>query len=305
MSARKSKSRSKHQIITPDDEDDSDNSFYSNKPYIGVGNLKPSSFTGDVSEDPELWLEKFEAWRQLSRLSDSDTPHVFRLMLDGRAVQWYKSLTEGDRKSRKTLYEKFLTHFKSAQQPWIWEKKLFERVMGEGENLENYITDIEQKCSKLDKPDPEKMRVFVRGLLPHLRTFVIQQQPKTCQEAIQAARIASESIAYGGDPFAKPESQAGSAMDTLQKQVNKQEQTMSYMLDILLSMKTKDTTSLPVNVISSGNSYLDVSSTVCQLCYEQGHSARACPGFMKKPMSKIICRKCKQPGHFESSCSLN
>ena len=52
----------------------------------------------------------------------------------------------------------------------------------------NYVADIERRCCQLS-PE-ERMEVFIRGLLPDFRSYVIKSHPKTVDEAITLAMLA-------------------------------------------------------------------------------------------------------------------
>ena len=53
---------------------------------------------------------------------------------------------------------------------------------------------MDSLCSTLKKNDSDRIAYFVRGLIPPFKTFVIQQQPTTWKEAVQAARLAAYSM---------------------------------------------------------------------------------------------------------------
>ena len=60
------------------------------------------------------------------------------------------------------------------------------------EDIEVYISDIEQRCHRLGMDGKTQVSAFVRRLTPHLGAYVIQQNPSTFDEAAQAARLAQE-----------------------------------------------------------------------------------------------------------------
>ena len=63
-------------------------------------------------------------------------------------------------------------------------------VMQPTEGLDSHITAVDSLRARLQKPDAEKKRCFVRGLTPPLRPFVMREDPKSFAAAVQLARLA-------------------------------------------------------------------------------------------------------------------
>ena len=59
------------------------------------------------------------------------------------------------------------------------------------EQLKDYIYNIDTLCAELRKSDNDTMMCFTRGLPCSLRALIVQRQPTTCREAINAARLMS------------------------------------------------------------------------------------------------------------------
>ena len=66
--------------------------------------------------------------------------------------------------------------------------------MQHDERLEDYIFDMDNLCFILNKSDNDRIAYFVRGLKPALKSCVIQKQPISWKDAVQAARLAAISL---------------------------------------------------------------------------------------------------------------
>ena len=100
-----------------------------------------------------------------------------RLNLEGSALSWFHALPHPVSRDKGKLITTFKEHFGQLHPKWMLEQQLYDRCMSTSENLESYITDIESRCARLNKSNTEMTTVFIRGLSPALRMFVIQQNP--------------------------------------------------------------------------------------------------------------------------------
>ena len=66
--------------------------------------------------------------------------------------------------------------------------------MGPHDSLDVYIMDIDERCRRLQLDEKTKLSTFVRGLKQQLRAYVIQQNPRSFDEATHAARLAQEAV---------------------------------------------------------------------------------------------------------------
>ena len=131
---------------------------------VGSGLLQPRQCQGLPDEDPLGWLDRFDAWVDLKNVVNRQLPHAIRLLLSGSAVSWFSALPTEDRENKERLYTAFRNRF--GQQPsWLMEQQLWSRTVLDHEDIEVYISDIDQRCHRLGMDGKTQESAFVRGSL--------------------------------------------------------------------------------------------------------------------------------------------
>ena len=247
----------------------------------------PEMFFGMPSEDTNDWIEKFIAWSKFNGLKDMDRVHnAIQLRLSGSALTWFK--TVAPQSNFDNLSKLFKDHFAQNRPSWLLEQQLAERNMSKDENIEIYIMDIDRRCNILAKSEKEKIAALMRGLHPTIRMFVMQQNPKTWVEAVQAARLSADSI---------------SAIPSQSKELSEMMAVIRDQSAAILDLKRQmDTAEAKVCATTSAK-----SDVTCQLCNKKGHAARECytlrsrdQGARRKELRK--CYNCGKQGHLKRDC---
>ena len=262
-----------------------------------VPGLNIDTFYGLPTDDAKQWIEKFEAWAAFHGLNKDNVKmaSAMRLKLDGCALSWYNSVSNEVKGDIKQLSTKFREHFTGLHPTWMLEQQLYERCMRPSESLEDYISDIERRCRRLEKTDKEMTTAFIRGLLSSLRVFVIQRDPKCFKDAVQSARLAQESL------VGIPNVETGASNSVLNK-LSAQEKAINELKDVISTLQVSNVPR--VNRTEQRN-------LVCQLCSKPGHSAKDCRKFNVKPKSfpvqgrsksDIVCYNCGNKGHIAREC---
>ena len=73
----------------------------------GTSSLKPEPFANGPDEDPALWIDTFQTWAKLQRLSQEETLACLQLSLRGPAVTWFASLEPSKRSTIHSVYKEF------------------------------------------------------------------------------------------------------------------------------------------------------------------------------------------------------
>ncbi len=161
-----------------------------------VGQL-PATFSARPGEDPTAFIDTCVAWCHINGQRDATgMMNVLQLVLKGPASDWLKGLADEVRQDVQRITTSFKDRFVDNAQnlKWLQEQQLLGRLMTTNESLEDYIFHMDSLCSSLKKSDEDRVAYFVRGLIPSIRPFVMQQRPQTWKDAVQAARLAALSM---------------------------------------------------------------------------------------------------------------
>ena len=231
---------------------------------LSAHHLRPDPFAGLPSQDAGGWYIKFQAWIALNEWQEkpAKVANGLRLLLVPPASTWFDGLDDAVKNDVAKLCAAFHQQFVDNQPAWVLEQQLWSRIMQPSEGLDSYITAIDTLCSRLRKGDSDRTMCFVRGLTPALRPFVIQQDPKTFTAAVQAARLAQESLTVSASPSTVAAVSTPSLQDLVQEQRNAIDDLRQQLASLQMSPPVVATTTAP-----------DVTG---QLCANVGHAAREC-----------------------------
>lgn len=256
--------------------------------------LKPEPFTGLPSQDAGSWYTKFTAWLALNDWTNepAKVANSLRLLLLPPASSWFDQLDSKVTGDVAKLHQAFKERFVLNQPSWLLEQQLWSRTMQPTEGLDSYLAAIDDFCARLGKSESDKVTSFVRGLLPSLRTYVIQQSPKTFIDAVQAARLAHESV-----NMVSPTTGNINAMDTAiscesTSALSRQVQELQEQVKALQMQPPPGETTVAAAV---------TSNVTCQLCNNRGHGANDCQLYRKR-RNVPTCYYCRRRGHVEREC---
>ena len=110
--------------------------------------------------------------------NENNLANLFQLILKGPAYSWFNTLAGEIKQDRKQLVDAFKDRFvdNTTHIRWMQEQQLLSRQMQHDERLEDYIIDMDNLCSILNKSDNDRIAYFVKGLKPALKSCVIQKQ---------------------------------------------------------------------------------------------------------------------------------
>jgi len=153
--------------------------------------IAPSQFTGLPSENGENWYRHFDYYCKYKGYNNAKILALFKLLLKDNAALWLDSQSpdvSSDLTSLKLAFaERYYTpeimRYKSA-------KEIFLRKQKEDEQVDDYIASMKKLAKTIDADDKMLRYAILNGLKSELIGFVIQRQPQTIQELLQAARLA-------------------------------------------------------------------------------------------------------------------
>ncbi|ESO91525.1 hypothetical protein LOTGIDRAFT_175776 [Lottia gigantea] len=264
-------------------------------------NIEP--FYGLPSEDAHTWLQRFQAWTDIQRIPDESFGSAMLLQLQGPAVIWLNNLPPQLVHSKPRLVHEFKYHFiDSRPNNWLLEQQLYERVMLPGENIENYIIDIEAKCTRLNKTETEMISAFI--LTPSLRASVIQKQPTTFLDAVPYCRLVDQSCSLVPHPQQRQSTNMSDVMFELHSLKSKVEELSLKPTSSSSTNKDTSTEYFEANLAA-----VQQKTVICQLCNKKGHTAKKCYSLKqsttkddKSTCDPVICHKCHGPNHYAKYC---
>lgn len=154
-----------------------------------ISNLsRTPTFSGN-GDDANQFLERFQLFAKFNRWNNDEMIRAFPLSLTNNAEVWYSTLDKSLFTTFDQLIQLFRDRLLSSTSHWVLCSELSQRKQGVQESICDYSTDIRRRYQRLGIPLSEQLHFFIQGLKPSLRNHVILQQPKTLDQAENAARI--------------------------------------------------------------------------------------------------------------------
>lgn len=258
-------------------------------------------FTGDDDVSVEQFFETLELAKFLGTWSEEQVLAVAKLRLGGTAMEFIRSTPKAG-ETWATFQDKLKKRFMPRLHRYFLEQKFVNCKQGQTETVHTFstrlrliarqlancksstsgqnVTDLPFEISKLEE---RIMHQFLVGLRTDLRRFVLVREPKSFEEALNAALLeeANDLVTgnYGAEAGAAPGAYAAVSAESLREQsavgqgINKSFQDRGSGWQ------------------SSGQSS---GQRVCYGCGESSHYLRDCPDY--------LCKHCLLPGHRPIMC---
>ena len=161
------------------------------KMYATSG-VQPKRYNGsEATESARLFISDFESFsRYLHPADEAAILRLFPVFLAGRAKIWYEQHKVGSLPGWAAQREAFLNRFRPSLQTEL--NALPQRKQ---QRMPDYIKACSEKIFSLAITDEEsKIQMFLEGLLPAYKDFVMETQPTTLEEAERHALRAERNL---------------------------------------------------------------------------------------------------------------
>lgn len=244
-------------------------------------------FYGYMHENADKFIREFESFLVLSNINYDTEPHraiaAFHLHLKGPALTWFSTLT--DKSSWDTVRIAFSSEFSNANDPmYIAESALFDKLcLSSRQPIEEFHALVHEKGMQLNKPERDITNKFIQGLPDKLAFFVRASRPSSYRDALNSAKI-GEAHGYRTVPMDLATTCIVSGTDLA---VNPSVASVSHT--------------------QSRNGVRPRHRVVCHKCSGSGHIQRICNwnGNESGLDTSTVCQLCDQNGHGAKFCLKN
>jgi len=291
-------------------------------------------FSGYPRDNGDKFLKEFESFAKLHELDDDDGDDsrklaAFHLHLQGPALTWYNGLAPG--LDWDTIKQGFLDKYVTIgwQHPSVViESESFQNmVLGQTQEIEDFYCQLMEKGKILSKPEEEIMFKFINGLPDKLAFYVRTSKPGNISEALSYAKT-GEAYKYRVHEInhtvaAAKVTDSTSEVAELKLQVSELA-NMFNNLSATGNIGSKQGQVTNSQMPSKGRLCYNCNSpdharkfcnwngtgsispeTTCQLCQQEGHTARQCSKFYvnRQNTNNIpTCQICFKKGHNATQC---
>lgn len=255
--------------------------------------------SGYPRNNGNTFLKEFESFAKLHKLDndgdDSRKLAACHLHLHGPALTWYNGLAPG--LDWDTIKQGFLDKYVTIgwQHPSVViESELFQNmVLGQTQEIEDYYCQLMEKGKILSKPEEEIMFKFINGLPDKLAFYVRTTKPVNISEALSYAKT-GEAYKYRVHETNHAVAAAKVTANTSEvAELKLQVSELANMFNNLSATGNIDSKQVPVT-----NSQMPSKDRLCYHCNSPGHAGSFCNWNGTGSISpETTCQLCQQEGH--------
>jgi hypothetical protein len=165
-------------------------------PDASASFINPAFFSGKTNEDARSWLNYLINWVAYKNMPPATQVNLFPLLFRDGAADWFEALAPGDKDTLEHLQTAFETrYFPTDLKRWQIMSDMWSRKQRIGEPVDDYVTEVRKmaRIANVDNEDTERYAA-IKGMLPEIRRYVLQQQPENLVDMITAAKVAEQSL---------------------------------------------------------------------------------------------------------------
>jgi hypothetical protein len=150
----------------------------------------------DKGQDPHSWWRDFQNCAEFKGYNSEKRLKILKMLLRNGAATWLDNMIQDEIKptmSADEQLEAIRTHFVerfSRQNSWLQDHLLIFLTQKAGEPVQEFYSTLVTRASRLNKSGDEMLSMFLRGLQPNLKMYVLAREPKCLPEAFKLAKTA-------------------------------------------------------------------------------------------------------------------
>jgi hypothetical protein len=164
------------------------------RPRLPEASLTPKAFGGSAAEidNAERWLRYLNQYVQYRNLRDDEILTLFKLLLTDQAQDWLYALPDDQADSFHRLQGALMSRYTpNPLQRYQKASHMWSRMQQDNESVDSYFTAIKSAANQIKLRDEQQLCFcLIRGLKPHLRLHVLQNNHDTLEDIQHSARVA-------------------------------------------------------------------------------------------------------------------
>jgi len=270
---------------------------------VMASKLSISKFHGLPQEDGCQFLTEFQSYAILNQLdgqfSDSRKVAAFHLLLAGPALVWFSALGAREKDTWAHVKSEFSDKYCMVGQDnpaLIADAEMFSKIkLAPGQSMDEYHALIVQKGRKLQKSPRDILVKFVDGLPHQLAFFVRTGNPFTDNEALTAAKMGE---AYGY----RLSDNICTAVRNPEHPPSANAEIASLKADVAALTKAVGDLSTKMCDIPAADTRPTRPRGPCYNCGQNGHYRNTCTAPARGQNRTWRCQICQQQGHSARDC---
>ena len=147
-------------------------------------------FNNNDSQSASKFIANFDALREIAQWDNHAAAKHFQFLLTEGPSDWFQTLDEYTKNDYNLLKQIFLQNFDSSRNNTFNLLETYNRLQKPDEKVEKYLAALYKLfANNKDMSEKSKVVIFLKGLKPKIRDFVITTNPITLADASASAKL--------------------------------------------------------------------------------------------------------------------
>ena len=147
-------------------------------------------FNNNDSQSASKFIANFDALREIAQWDNHAAAKHFQFLLTEGPSDWFQTLDEYTKNDYNLLKQMFLQNFDSSRNNTFNLLETYNRLQKPDEKVEKYLAALYKLfANNKDMSEKSKVVIFLKGLKPKIRDFVITTNPTTLADASASAKL--------------------------------------------------------------------------------------------------------------------